>query len=208
MIKHAKNALGMFSASILLGGCAALTSVENATVPLNVYELRALEFDQSNQTRSSQSLLIETPTASGTLATDRIVIKPSDLEVKYLPDVRWTDEAPVHFQRLLATSFTNSGRFGAVVLNDVGITPDYMLLSDLGAFHATITQDDSANVSVVIKATLTLIRDDDRAVLGTRSFSATATAGSDDPSVLLPAFDTAMQSLLNESLNWLVRLMG
>ena len=203
MIPTIRRILTLLTATLLLSNCAALTSVENASRALNVYELRPVTYDPSNRARGSRSLLVESPVASGTLSTDRIVVRPSELEVKYLPGARWTEEAPTHFQRLMATSLSNTGRFGLVALNDAGISPDYVLLSNLGAFHATVAPGGSS-IDVSVEVTLTIVRDDDQSLIGTRTFSSTTTSASDDPSMLIPAFDAGVQEVLHDALEWVV----
>ena len=202
--------LFVFVMVFLLSNCAAITNVENVSRSLDVYELRPLTFESSLTGQRRHSLLVQSPTASATLTTDRIVIKPSELEVKYLPSARWTETAPAHFQRLLATSLSNSGAFGHVALGNAGVTPDFIVLSDLHAFNAYVVPYDGNNidneriVSVTIRATLTLVRDKDQFILGTQTFESQAFAASDYPGVLIPAFDMAMQHLLQDILKWVV----
>lgn len=202
--------LCIFAMAFLLCNCAAITNVENVSRSLDVYELRPLTFERSLTAHGNQSLLVQSPTASATLSTDRIVLKPSELEVKYLPSARWTETAPAHFQRLLATSLTNSGGFGHVSLENTGFTPSFIVLSDLHAFNAYAarydgnTVDNERIVSVSIRVTLTLVRDKDQLILATRTFESEGFAASDYPGVLIPAFDMAMQKVLHDVVEWVI----
>ena len=85
-----------------LSGCAALTSVNDASVELDAYTLAPLAVVETPA--RSVHLVVQLPTSAGALATDRILIKPSALQAQYLPDGRWTDPAPVLVQTLLLAS--------------------------------------------------------------------------------------------------------
>ena len=80
-------------ASALLGGargpsgCAAVSSLSGASQPLDAYALTPLA--RPRWSRGSRHVVVETPSASGAIATDRILIKPDRLQAAYLPGARW-----------------------------------------------------------------------------------------------------------------------
>jgi cholesterol transport system auxiliary component len=182
--------------------CSTLSSLESASKPRDVYELSPVEVAQAATSGSGPTLFVSDPTASGAIATDRVAVKPGGLQVTYLADARWIDPATVHFQQLLARSVSGLGRFGYVTYSSQGPLPDYTLLTDIEAFQAEIAED-RQSARVVTRAHLALVRESDGRVISRRRFSAQAIAADDSTAAIMPAFETATQSLLREIVNWL-----
>ncbi len=192
---------GFFATLVLisLGGCAALTSVNDASVELDAFTLAPLAVVET-QLRPVH-LVVQLPTSSGALATDRILIKPSVLQAQYLPDGRWTDPAPVLVQTLLLASLQNAGGFQLVDRDGGGLLPDFTLMTELQDFQAEPTGPESP-VTVRLRVAVTLIRESDLSIAASRQFSATAVAATDDTLALIVAFDTAMRSVLGDVVGW------
>ena len=94
-----------------LGGCSAISALSDASVPLDVYDLRAP--DDIPATRGAPlplTVTIETPTTGGALQTDRIMIRPDPFQAQYLPEVRWSEETPQLVQTLMVRSLEFDGR--------------------------------------------------------------------------------------------------
>ena len=144
------------------------------------------------------------PTATGALTSDRIVIKPTPLQVQALPNARWVNEATEHVQLLLVRSLAGSGRFALVTGAGSGPSPDYVLLTDLQAFQAEVTPD---QVTVVIRTTMTLLSDIDGTIISSRSFANTATVP-DTTTEIVAAFDQAMTQQLGDVVGWLASNVG
>lgn len=182
-----------------LSGCAALTSVNDASVELDAYTLAPLAVVET-ATRPVH-LVVQLPTSAGALATDRILIKPSALQAQYLPDGRWTDPAPVLVQTLLLASLQNAGGFQLVDRDGGGLMPDYTLMTELQDFQAEPSGPEGP-VTVRIRVAMTLIRESDLSIAASRQFSATASAASDSTPALIMAFDTALREALTDVVNW------
>ncbi len=182
----------------VLTGCSALSTVEMAARPLAAYDLPSLQPTPSSQTPSGH-MLIDRPESSGAIATDRIMVKPSPLEVQYLPDVKWVEDAPRLFQRLIVESVAASEAFSLVASRDFGPNPDFVMVGDLIAFQAEI---DEGGASAHIRATLTLVRDRDRRILATRTFEEVVSARSDAPVDIVGAFEAASRNVLHDVVVW------
>ncbi|EIE48991.1 hypothetical protein AL036_19750 [Salipiger aestuarii] len=189
----------------LLTGCSALSSLQTASTPLETYELSALPAGSVAVPRGRRVLEIALPTATGALTSDRIVIKPTPLQIQSLPDARWIDAATEHVQLLLVRSLANSGGFALVSAAGTGPTPDYLLLTDLQAFHAEVTPE---AVTVVMRTTLSLIDGQDGRVVSSRGFSTTRTVADTSAELIVPAFDDAMTQQLAEVVAWLAGVPG
>lgn len=188
-----------------LAGCSALSSIDAASKPLNTYELSPLPVVSGGARRGRGHIEIAMPSATGALTSERIVIKPTPRELQSLPDARWVDDAAAHVQLLLVRSLANSGRFALVTSAGSGPSPDYVLMTDLQAFQAELAAD---GIHVVIRSTMTLLRDTDGAILASRSFSSDAPAADSSAARIVDAFDAAMTAQLAEMVDWLTATGG
>ncbi len=188
-----------------MAGCSALSSIQSASRPLDTYELAPLPAGTVPTSRGRRHLEVALPTATGTLTSDRIVIKPTPLQVEALPDARWVNETTDHVQLLLVRSLANSGRFALVTSAGTGPSPDYVLLTDLQAFQAEVGAE---GVTVVIRTRMTLLSDTDGRVLSSRSFSTSKTVPDTSADLVVSAFDEAMTQQLTEVIGWLTRTSG
>lgn len=194
----------VLSAGAALSGCGAVSAISRASAPLDTFALTPLG-PAGGRPGGSRHLVVELPTSGGELATDRILIKVSPLQAEYLPDARWSEPAPAMIQTLLVNTLVNRGGFGLVSRVGAGLMPDFTLMTEIQAFQAEVTGPNQAQVRIVMQ--MTLIRETDRRIAGTRRFATTAAAGSDDTPEVLAALDAAMQRLLGEVVGW-VRATG
>lgn len=184
-----------------LSGCGAISSLSKAGAELDAYTLTPAR-STGAPAGGSAHLIVELPSTAGALATDRILIKPVPYQAQYLPDGRWSEPAPALLQTLLVASFQNLGGFGLVGRTANGLNPDYTLMTELQDF-----QVEPAGPEFVIRISMmmTLIRESDRRIVGSRRFSSATTVGSDDTRTLVAAFDSAMQGLLQDIVLWTAR---
>ena len=96
-----------------LSACSALSALDEASKPLEVYELTTPAVRPSGARRNVE-LVVEEPAASGALATERIMVRPAPLQAQYLPGVRWADTAPIMLQTLMVRSLTETGSFATL----------------------------------------------------------------------------------------------
>lgn len=190
------------AALALLAACSAMSK---AQAPLDAYTLSPLPVtDAANAT--SRHLVVELPTSSGALATDRILIKPNRLQAEYLPKGRWVDPAPVLLQTLLVASLQNSGAFRLVGRDGAGLTPDYVLLVEVNDFQAEAPAPGVTATPVHVGLTITLVREDDRSLIASRRFDHSMLAPSSDTLALVTAFDAATRQVLTDAVSWTLRL--
>ncbi|MFO7757597.1 MAG: ABC-type transport auxiliary lipoprotein family protein [Roseovarius sp.] len=194
-------------AGLTLSGCAAITSIGEATTPLEAYNLRAPVDVPAVQGSLQRDLVIETPSAGGALDTDRIMIRPGPLQASYLPAVRWTDDAPVMLTTLMVRSFNDTGALRYVGRRPIGGRADYTLISELTDFQAEQEVEGDA-VTVRFRLTARLVRDDDAAILGSRTVQSTATVASTDVRDIVTGLNATTSSALRELTIWALRRMG
>jgi cholesterol transport system auxiliary component len=185
----------------LLAGCGALGAISDASAPKEAYTLSAPGLETPVAGGGSH-LVVELPTSAGAVATDRIQIKPVAYQAQYLPDGAWAEPAPTLIQTLLVTSFQNIGGFRLVGRSGAGLMPDYTLMTELQEFHAEPAGATPAPLTIRISAMMSLIRESDRRIVATRRFTATAQVVSDDTDSIVRGFDSAMQPLLRDVVDW------
>ena len=189
------------SAAAGLTGCGALSAVSRASDPLDTYTLSPLD-PAGVRPGGTRHLVVELPTAGGELATDRILIKVSPRQAEYLPEARWSEPTPAMVQTLLVNSLLNRGGFRLVSRVGAGLMPDHTLMSEIQAFQAELPGPSLASAQVRIQFQMTLIREADRRIAGTRRFASTTSVASDSTVALVAAIDTAMQSVLADAVGW------
>ncbi len=189
-----------------LSGCAAVSALSGASAPLDAYTLTPLE--GAGGAAGSRHVVVEAPTSSGAIATDRILVKPNRLRAAYLPEARWVDPAPAMVQTVMVQSLQASGAFRLVGRTTLGLFPDYTLLTELTAFQAELGPEGGPLYIVRAALTLTMIREDDGVVVASRRFEGRGGANSADPLVLVVAFDAAMGQVLREATPWIARTAG
>jgi len=184
-----------------LPGCGALSAVSTASEPLDIYTLSPLA-GAPPRTGGTGHLVVELPTSGGEFATDRILIKISSRQAEYLPGARWSEPTPAMVQTLLLNSLLDQGGFRLVTRVGAGLMPDFTLMTEILAIQAEISDSEPASPQVRVSMQLTLIRESDRAIAGTRRFDTSGAVATDTTVVLVAGLDFAMQSLLGVAVTW------
>lgn len=184
-----------------LPGCGALTAVSTASDPLDTYTLSPLR-SATPRTAGSGHLIVELPTSGGEFATDRILIKISSRQAEYLPGARWSEPTPAMVQTLLVNSLLDQGGFRLVTRVGAGLMPDFTLMTELLAVQAELPDSEPASAQARLSMQLTLIRESDRAIAGTRRFDTSGAVATDTTVALVAGLDVAMQSLLGDAATW------
>ncbi len=193
--------------ALTLAGCSALSTLTDATTPLEAFELRVPA--DMPQVRSSvrRDLVIETPAAGGALDTDRIMIRPGPLQAQYLPGARWTDTAPVMLQNLMLRAFEDTNALRYVGRRPLGGTGDYVLISELTDFQAELDAT-GQGVTTRLRMTVRLVREADASIIGSRTIQTVAQAASTDTLAVVQSFDQATAAALQDLTGWALGLIG
>ncbi len=197
--------IGLGSLSMLTG-CGALSAIGDATTPLDAYELRAPVLPQAGRSLP-RALSIEPPTASGALATDRILIRPNPVQSLYLPGARWSDQAPLMFQTVMLRAFEDTGALSYVGRRPLGGTGDFALISEITDFQAELAENRQSAVAR-IRLTARMVREADARVMARRSFQALGASESTDTLDIVQAFNSASDELLDELVRWGLGVIG
>jgi cholesterol transport system auxiliary component len=155
----------------------------------------------------AQDVVVEIPTPSGVLNTDRIMIRPDTLQAQYLPDVRWGDEVPVMMQTLMLRSLENTNGLRYVGRRPLAGSGDYAIVTELVDFQAELMPDGTGAI-VSISMTSRLVRERDASIVASRTFRSQQTAASTDTSAIVLAFHRASDALLVDFADWTISALG
>lgn len=203
---HVRPLAGLLLAAAL-SGCSALGALDRASAALDVYELRApVAFPQA---RNAQSIdfVVEPPSASASIATDRILVRPTPSQVQYLPDARWAEPAPVMLQSALVEGFERAGAFRYAGRRPLAISGDVALVSNLTDFQVEI---DPATEAAAVRVTLVarLVRESDASVSARQTFTALVPAPDTSTPALMAAFELATDTVLVDVARWVYGARG
>ena len=206
-MKHALRQALPLAALLLLAGCAELNTIRAATAPVDLFTLTPKSTFDPALPRIDQQLVVQEPTATAVVATDRIMVQPTAFRVQYLPTARWVDRAPFIVQQLLIESFENSDRVPAVGRSQVGLRADYVVVPDLREFQATLPPDATPDspLTVHVRLNIKIVYALQDRIIGSRSFEEQRTAASAEAEAVVRAFDDALGTAMRGAVEWSVR---
>ena len=190
-------AIVLFAAA-LLAGCGSLLGVQRQPFTIYAPTYRAPEHAAGGP-RVDWQLVVETPQASDTLNTARIVVMPSPGVIEVYPGARWSDPAPTLLRSLVVQGFEQSGRIVGVGGATTGISADYALAIDLHAFQAEI-RDDGPHATIRFQARLLDYRSS--RVIATRAFAADVPFPPKDTAAAFAAFENAVGEVVSAVVAW------
>ena len=205
------TAAASLSCLMLLSGCSGLATLAEVATPSELYMLTPKSTFDAGLPRLTQQIVIEEPTATAAVSTDRIMVQPTPLRVQYFPDVRWIDRAPVIVQTLLIESYENSGKVAAVGRSTVSLRADYLIVTDIREFHARFVQPDQPQTSpleVQVRLNMKVVDADLDRIIASRSFEEIVPSESDNIDDVVEAFDEALGRTMRDLVEWSVPVMS
>ncbi|MGN6520922.1 MAG: ABC-type transport auxiliary lipoprotein family protein [Dokdonella sp.] len=197
------NARLRFSAWLLalpLAACSSLFNVQRT--PFTIYSPKlAAPAQAAPAARVDWQLAIETPLASDALDTVRIVVMPRPGVIEVFPGARWSDSAPAMLRNLVVQAFENTQRITGVGSSASGLRADYALGIALHDFQLEI----DGGTRAVIRLQARLLDYTTNRVLAAQAFSAQAPARGSDAAAAFAAFESALNQLLPELVEWTLR---
>lgn len=140
----------------------------------NLYNITPKSTFSSNLPQVDWQLIIEEPMADGGLDTSRIAFRPHATELKFFPDVRWTERAPKMLQTLLVESFENTNKIKAVSRQSIGLRADFNLKTELREFQAE-TDDKNQTTRVRVRINAKIVTQPRRTIIGSITLKARPT---------------------------------
>lgn len=199
-----RSVLGAASCLMPLAGCSLLFP-EPAP---QLYRLTPRMNDARMASTVRKQLVIVVPVAPQSLDTDRIALTRNRTTLAYFADSTWTDRVPVLMQGLLVEAFENSGRIVAVGRNSSALTPDYLLETELREFQARYAEPNEQQPTVVVRMVVKLVKMPDRQIIDSTLAAEQASAARNNVDSIVDAFDTAVGRVLNQIVEWTLRVMA
>lgn len=194
-------------AVLTLSGCSALAALDRAATPLDVYELRAPAAAPVARAQRNTQLVVEVPTASGAIETDRILIRPTPSRIAYLPDAAWSAPAPVMLQSAMVETFLRADAFRFVGRRPISSTGDVALLGELLDFGARVVPG-TAGAEVEMTLVARLVRESDARIVASRTFTRTVAVPDTDTPTLLAGFESVSDAVLTDLAGWVFGALG
>lgn len=199
-INTTSKSLAAVAGLLLLASCGSLLEIPGPAPDL--HNLTPKSTYNAALPSVKWQLVIEEPVAAGGLDTSRIAIRPKPTELKYFPNVRWTERAPKMIQTLLIESFENTGKIVAVGRQSIGLRSDYNLKIELREFQAEYyPSSDSPKIRVRINAKI--VSQPQRAIIASHTFEQVIQSP-DDPSIddIIATFDLAAGKVFKHMVEW------
>ncbi|MEM6579534.1 MAG: ABC-type transport auxiliary lipoprotein family protein, partial [Pseudomonadota bacterium] len=201
MTHYLIRAAALLCCALSLAGCATLGALNAASTPGDAYELRPPPNAPRAASTQNVQLVIDVPTASGAIDTDRILVRPNASQVQYLPGAQWTQAAPVMVQSVLVETFLRTGGFRFVGQRPIGPVGDILLVTHLSDFGVDIDPA-SGQGTVVLSLTANLVREEDAAILSSRRFSREARIEETAAPAIIAGFETVSNAVFSELAGW------
>jgi len=194
------NALALL-AFLFIGGCGSLLDFGGDKVPDNIYDLNIAKTDSMASGDTEKILLVERLTFPAFIDTEKIAVKPSDNEIVYLADARWSDKAPNLVARFLLITLDGSDGLLVIDRQHTALVHDYRLEVDIRDFSLHLNGE--VNPTVVIEISADLIAVNPLRVLSRQSFSQEVIANANSKDAIIQAFNEALSGITDEVSGWL-----
>ena len=183
---------------VLLGACASFTKKE----PFTTYSPRYTPA-QANASASATpvrwQLLIDTPLASDTLDSSRMLVMPSPGALETYRNARWADTTPLLLRSLLIQAFQDSKRIEGVGAVTSAIHGDFLLTIDLYDFE---TQYRDGAPTAVIRLNAKLTDFSVNRIRAAHMFEVAAPVAGAQAADAAVAFENALGQLLPQMVEW------
>jgi cholesterol transport system auxiliary component len=192
------------SCVVPLAGCSVLPTPTAA----QIYRISPSVDDPPKGRILHKRLVVDIPTASESLDTDRIALVRERTRFDYYANALWTDRVPLLLQGLLLEAFENDGTIAEVARDASTLTPDYMLATEIRQFEARYVGSGELLPSVAVAWSLSLVKMPGRQMASRMLVAESAPAARNSIDNVVEAFDVAVGKGLERSVAWAIRTMG
>lgn len=192
------------AASVSLTGCSAIDALSRASAPQDVFEIRApSNLPVARGRPQNVDLVVEIPAATSALDTESIMVRPSPIQIQYLPDARWSEAAPLMLQSAIVEGLERTAAFRFVGRRPLSSSGDVALVTTLLDFQAeTVAGSDAALVRMTLVARL--VHEDTAAVVASRRFSGVVSVPGTSNAEILAGYVEVGQTVLLDLTEWVL----
>ena len=185
--------------SLILTACSGLIDLPGSDDAPQVYQLTAPSDFENVYEKTKWRILVDEPDASRSIDTDKIALRPSEIELSYYAKARWGDRAPRLVQNLVIESLENAGAFEFAGRGPSGMNAQYLLNGTLASFHTNYADGDPI-VSVSLR--LNLIDQRTGNILESGVFASQIEADRNQVKAVVLAFNEAAQDVMRQAVDW------
>ena len=194
--------------ALAAGSCGPIVDLGGTDAPQALYTLAMqqppIATDPEGESRSLRAdlpLLVEDATAPAELRTLRILVRPRDIEVAYLPDVRWNDRPSRMFTRMLI-SYLNVDQTAPILTGrQIDLPYRFRLSGRISEFQ--LEPNAGEGRSVLVGYVATLAEAAPMRFIATRKFEKRIEIASDDHETVSRALNEAANDCAAQVVSWL-----
>jgi ABC-type uncharacterized transport system auxiliary subunit len=148
-------------------------------------------------------LVVPEATALPPFDSEKIVVRPDDIQVTALDDAQWNDRLPRLVQARIIQTFENANRLRAVGRPSDRLTANYQLLLDIRAFQISVPAGPAAEVEISVK----LVADRAGRIFAARVFRVSVPAAAVDGPNATAALNAAFARAATDIVLWTARII-
>ena len=196
----------LFAVPVLMvpAGCSLMPSPP----PAQIYRLSPRVEDPRGRVVSDSKLVVDLPTASQSLDTDRIALTQGRLRFDYYANSVWTDRLPVLLRSLMVEAFEADGRIAEVDRDVYQLTKFYLLRTEIRRFEAQYADPATNSPEIAVVLALQLSANPEGRLIGNTLISARAHASENKVDAVVIAFDSATDDAMGQSVAWTTRAIS
>ncbi|MDF1749602.1 MAG: ABC-type transport auxiliary lipoprotein family protein [Alphaproteobacteria bacterium] len=193
-------------ATTALAGCSL--KLPGSGDPPRIYVLTPKSTFNDDIPEVRWQLLVEAPQAAAGIASARIALRRSPIEIEYFARSAWTDSAPKMIQTLLIESFENSRKIVSVGRQSIGLRSDFVLKTDLREFQAEYVDEhgvplpDGSPPNIRIRMNAKLVMMPKRVIAGSKTFEYVIPAPGPTMNQIVEGFDETLGKILKRLVIW------
>ncbi|MDQ0463764.1 cholesterol transport system auxiliary component [Caulobacter ginsengisoli] len=195
--KNLGKALAIAAAALSLTGCVSLFPKAD---PAQLYRFEVSSPAAASSSATRFTVLRAPITFARAAAGDGILTVTSG-EAAYIGGARWVSPASVLFDEAATRAFQDAGGPARLIGRGEIARSDAYLKLDVRTFETRYDQGAKAAPIVVIEVNATLTRNN-QALVGTKTFTASARAGDNRVGPIVQAYDKAVSDVLGQLVGW------
>jgi cholesterol transport system auxiliary component len=173
-----------------------------------IYRLSPQMEDPRGHAIPNSKLVVDLPSASKSLDTDRIALAQGRIRFDYYADSVWTDRLPALLQSLMVEALEANGRIAEVDRDIYGLTQGYLLRTEIRRFEAQYGEQANGSPEVAVVLALQLTANPEGRLVGDTLISARAHASENKVDAVVIAFDGATGEALTQTVAWITQAIS
>lgn len=185
----------------LMTACSSPLGLGGDDTPDLIYDLALPQTTGTINIEADTILLLEPITYPAFIDTQKIAVKPTQQEIRYLANARWQDKGPDLISRYLLISLEQLRDIHVINRDDALRVYQFRLDVDVRDFSAHIEKDGMPVTYVVFVAELTAASS--LKMVTRESFSRKVKATANSKDAIVSAFNSAIEEITTDMIDWI-----